>query len=48
MVAGNPGKKVGGRYLQEDLSVFYYCEQRFCKALKQDKRTLVVTLIPCI
>jgi len=29
MVAGNPGKKVGGRYLQEDLSVFYYCEQRF-------------------
>ena len=29
MVAGNPGKKVGGRYLQEDLSIFYYREQDF-------------------
>ncbi|KAL7007560.1 hypothetical protein EMMF5_003024 [Cystobasidiomycetes sp. EMM_F5] len=28
MIAGNPAKKTGGGYSQEDLSVFYYCEQK--------------------
>lgn len=29
MVAGNPAKKTGGGYNQEDLSVFYYCERDY-------------------
>lgn len=27
MVAGSPMKKTGGGYSQDDLSIFYYCEQ---------------------
>lgn len=39
MIAGNPAKKTGGGYSQEDLSVFYYCEQKKGK-LFQDRITL--------
>ncbi|CAD6573034.1 MAG: hypothetical protein CYPHOPRED_005048 [Cyphobasidiales sp. Tagirdzhanova-0007] len=47
LVAGSPSKKTGGGYSQEDLSIFYYCEQDYANGTVTSQTTYAMPNVSC-